>query len=98
MAKKSKIPTIHEDVSLINRLLMAFEHARKVDDQGDEYWLAREYGEILGYQQWRNFDLVIERGKAALANEGLSVDDHFAHVRKMVPVGSGAERDVGDIE
>jgi hypothetical protein len=34
---------------LIDRLQVAFEQARRADDAGREYWLAREYGAILGY-------------------------------------------------
>ena len=64
MAKRQKMPTIQEDGSLIKRLLMAFEHARKLDDQGSEFWLAREYGAILGYT-WEGFERVIERGEGS---------------------------------
>jgi DNA-damage-inducible protein D len=97
MAKKSKVPAIQEDGSLINRLLTAFEQARKVDDLGQEYWSAREYGEILGYS-WEGFQDVVERGKAALeASDGPEID-HFRHVSKLITAGKGAQRDIGDIE
>lgn len=96
MAKKQKVVPV-EDGSLINRLLTAFEQARHIDEHGREYWLAREYSEILGYT-WEGFEGVINRGKAALADEGTSVDDHFRHVSKMIQLGKGGMRDVGDIE
>jgi len=31
-------------------------------------------------------------------HEGSVIDNHFRHVSKMVHLGSGAERDIGDIE
>jgi DNA-damage-inducible protein D len=97
MAKRQKMPTIQGDGSLIKRLLTAFEHARKLDDQGSEFWLAREYGAILGYT-WEGFERVIERGKAALVAEGGITEDHFRHVSKSIPVPKGGSRDIGDIE
>jgi DNA-damage-inducible protein D len=95
-AQKSK-SIIASGATLIERLLVAFEHARRVDDGGREYWSAREYAKILGYK-WQSFENVIERGKAALEPEDGNADDHFTHVRKMAVLGSGAERDIGDIE
>lgn len=98
MAKRQKTPpALPEDGSLIKRVLTALEHARRVDDQGNEYWLAREYGQILGYT-WEGFERVIERGKAALAAEGGAAEDHFRHVSKSIPVPKGGTRDIGDIE
>lgn len=97
MVKKQKDVAVQQDGSLINRLLTAFEHARKVDQNGREYWLARDYGEILGYS-WEGFEDVIERGKAALVTEDGHHDDHFRHVSKMIGLGKGAQRNIGDIE
>jgi DNA-damage-inducible protein D len=96
MAKKQEVAAV-EDESLIRRILVEIEHARKSDEQGREYWEARELARILSYK-WQAFEGVIERAKAACAEEGEAVEDHFTHVRKMVPIGSGAERDLPDIE
>jgi DNA-damage-inducible protein D len=46
---------------------------------------------LLGYAQWRNFLLVIEKAKIACTNAKQEVIDHFAEVSKMVEVGSGAK-------
>src|SRR5262249_39797164 len=86
-----------EGGSLIERLLVAFEQARHVDEHAREYWLAREYAEILGYK-WQSFEAVMTRGRTALSQEGMLVDDHFTDVRKSIPVPKGGQRDIGDIE
>ena len=51
----------------------------------------------LGYSQYRNFLSVIDKAKESCSNAGESVSDHFADVRKMVNLGSGAERQIDDV-
>ena len=38
-----------------------FESIRHVDDEGNEYWYARELQQILGYKEWRYFSTVIDK-------------------------------------
>jgi DNA-damage-inducible protein D len=81
---------------LIDRLHRSFEdcaHQR----EGVEFWLARELQVLLGYNHWRNFEQVIDRANDACRNVGQLVSDHFADVSKMVDIGSGTRRDVGDL-
>ena len=80
----------------IDQLYKAFEqYALEVN--GIECWSARELQELLGYSKWENFSKVINKAKEACINVGNDVSDHFPDVRKMVGIGSGAERDVDDI-
>lgn len=74
-----------------------FEDVKHIDENGIEYWYARELQEVLEYSQWRRFNEAIERAKIACKNSGYEVSDHFADVGKMVQLGSGAEREVEDI-
>ena len=80
----------------ITKLNKQFEEYAYEQD-GIEYWLARELQEILEYTQWRNFLNVVEKAKEACANSDNEVTDHFADISKMVQLGSGAERQVDDI-
>ena len=68
-----------------------------MEQDGVEYWLARELQELLEYNQWRNFLNVIEKAKESCKNSGNEVDDHFADVSKMIDLGKGAKREVDDI-
>lgn len=74
-----------------------FEDIKHVNEYGQEYWLARELQPVLEYARWENFSKAIERAKKSCANTGFDVQDHFREVAKMVPLGSGAEREINDI-
>lgn len=75
-----------------------FESIRHVDEYGQEFWYARELQVALKYKQWRRFYSVIEKAKEACTNSGNDISDHFADVGKMVGIGSGAERELDDIQ
>jgi len=81
---------------LIAELFAQFENAC-YNYKGIECWSARELQEILGYTQWRNFLNAVDKAKSACENAGEKSADHFADVSKMVGVGSGATRELGDI-
>ena len=74
-----------------------FESIKHLNDDGIEFWCARELQSVLEYTQWRNFESVIDKAKIACDNSGNVVSDHFADVSKMVDIGSGAERGIDDI-
>jgi DNA-damage-inducible protein D len=57
------------------------------DQNGIEFWYARQLQEILEYGKWDNFKNVIEKAKIACDNFGQSVNSHFAEVGKMVEGG-----------
>lgn len=64
--------------------------------EGIECWSARELSTLLGYAQWRNFENIIEKAKAACTNAGQEVNYHFADVSKMINLAKGAQREVND--
>ena len=74
-----------------------FDGIRHVDDAGNEYWLARQLAPLLDYPQWRNFLPVLDKARESCRNSGAPETDHFADIRKMVSIGSGAQRPVDDV-
>ena len=73
-----------------------FENIKHVNEYGQEFWYARDLQRVLTYSQWRYFLEVIFKAMDACEVSGNKVDDHFAEVRKLVQIGSGAERKVED--
>ena len=73
-----------------------FESIKHINEDGQEYWYARELQIVLEYKQWRNFRETIEKARISCEASGYAVFDHFADVSKMVEVGSGAKREVED--
>ncbi len=74
-----------------------FDAIRREDENGNEYWSARELGKLLGYTtNFRNFKPAIEKAKEACKKSGYNVADHFADTRNMVAIGSGAKRPADD--
>ena len=73
-----------------------FEGVKHIDDNGNEYWYARELQKILGYNQWQSINELIERAKVACIESKNNVDDHFAVQRKMINLAKGAIRKVID--
>ncbi len=67
------------------------------EQDGVEYWLARELQELLGYADWRNFLNAINKAKESCETTGESISDHFVDITKMVKIGSGAEREQDDL-
>lgn len=65
--------------------------------EGIECWSARELQILLGYSKWENFSKVIEKARESCINAGESIFDHFPDVRKMVRIGSGAEKEINDM-
>lgn len=73
-----------------------FESIKHIDETGAEYWYARELQKILEYNKWENFEKVIRKAKQSCENSNVSNLDHFLDVRKMVTIGSGAEKEIKD--
>lgn len=74
-----------------------FESIRRTDDEGHEYWSARDLSKVLGYARWDKFKNAIEKAESACTNSGQSVEDHFSHVGNMIETGKGAHRKIEDV-
>lgn len=71
-----------------------FEQIRRVDENGLEFWSARDLASVLEYSEYRHFTPVIGKAKIACKNSGQAVADHFEDVLEMVGIGSGAKRSI----
>ena len=76
----------------------SFEDIKHIDENGIEFWYARELMHILQYSNWQNFEKIIKKAKISCENSNINVLDHFIDVNKMVQIGSGAERKQQDYE
>jgi len=81
----------------IEALVQMFADAAKEDDEGVEFWTAREVARLLDYSDYRNFLNIVEKAKDACLTSGHSVRDHFVDVTDMIEIGKGAFRAVDDI-
>ena len=69
-----------------------FENIKHTDENGTEFWYARELQKALEYTEYGKFLPVIEKAIEACRKTGFDEGNHFAHVSEMVRIGSGAER------
>lgn len=67
----------------------SFEEIRHIDENGNEFWYARELQEVLGYAKWGNFHKVIQKAMISCKNSGISISDCFADVGKPIVSGKG---------
>lgn len=65
-----------------------FNRERPIDEE-----MAFDLQDLLGYTEWRNFSLVIEKAKVVCRDAGQDEGDHFVNVNKMVPLPKGAADD-----
>ena len=71
----------------IEKLVSAFEDAAMRDDEGAEFWAARDLARLLEYADYRNFISIAEKAKIACKNSGQQVADHFVEATDMIEVG-----------
>ena len=74
-----------------------FESIKHINENGDEFWYARELQSILEYTQWRNFESVIEKAKIACKQSKNDIDNHFADVSKTIEMPKTATKQIDDL-
>lgn len=75
-----------------------FEQIKRIDENGVEYWSARDLSKALDYADYRNFMKVISKAKEQCENSGQSMQYHFVELNDMVQIGSGAKRELDSIK
>ena len=61
-----------------------FENIKHVNENGQEFWYARELQKTLEYTEFNKFLPVIKKAIKACEQSGNDVEDHFAEVSEMV--------------
>ena len=64
-----------------------FENIKHIDDNGNEYWEARELQQILGYKEWWYFSAVIEKAQVACSQSNNNINSNFGVNTKIVKTG-----------
>jgi DNA-damage-inducible protein D len=83
--------------NIVKKHHATFEGMRRFDENGNEFWQARQLAKVLDYSEYRHFLPVIDRAREACRNSGRSPEDHFEDILEMVEIGSGARREIPDV-
>ena len=73
-----------------------FEDIKHIDENGVEYWYARELQSVLNYKEWRKFENVINKAKESCKNSDITVFEHFVDVDKTIKMPKGATKNIKD--
>ncbi|HCC83820.1 TPA: DNA damage-inducible protein D [Candidatus Uhrbacteria bacterium] len=67
------------------------------EENGVEFWYARELQTLLGYGRWENFENALKKARIACETAKQPMNDHFRDVTKSSPMPNGGTREVADI-
>ena len=73
-----------------------FEDIKHIDENGSEFWYARELQKVLDYKKRERFSNVIKNAMMACKQSDCNVSDHFPGSGKMINLGKGGNRNVID--
>ena len=73
-----------------------FEAIKHFDENGSEYWFARELKEVLSYKEWRKFEGVIDKAIKSCQNSGISAFEHFVGADKTIKMPKEATKSIKD--
>ena len=66
---------------------------KHIDENGNEYWYARE---LQNVKRWNKFRNALESAQIACGVSNNNVSDHFSHLGKMVNIGSNTSKNIVD--
>ena len=73
-----------------------FEDIKHIDENGNEYWLARELQQVLEYKEWRKFNNVVNKAIITCNNSKARIEEHFVQVDKMIIMPKNASKIIRD--
>lgn len=79
-----------------NYHINTFDQIKHIDEEGNEYWEARELQPVLEYTEWRKFEGVINKAKLACINSNYRVSYHFGDTAKTIKMPKSAKKIVND--
>ncbi len=74
----------------------SFEDIKHINENGVEFWYARELMPILQYSNWQNFEKIINKAKISCQNSDINVFEHFIDVSKLSKRANNAEVEIND--
>ena len=80
----------------IDKNSSSFEEIKHIDENGVEFWYARELMPVLQYSNWQNFEKIIKKSKISCQNSDISVFEHFIDVNKLSKRANNAEVEIND--
>lgn len=83
---------------LISRTEKTFEDIKHIDNNGNEFWLARELMLALGYQDWSKFKNVIQKAIIACENSEILAGECFRQLAKTSQMPNGGEKYIADYD
>lgn len=87
---KSRCEEAVKPMEPLDFVMRALDEKKHIAPNGEEYWMGRDIQAILGYAEWRNFDAVIQKAKAACDGSGVPSQYHFVETTKVISAGKGA--------
>ena len=83
-------------MKFLDKNSLAFEDIKHIEEDGTEFWYAREFMPVLQYSNWQNFERIIDKSKVSCENSDISVSEHFIDVNKTIKMPKGAEKTITD--
>jgi DNA-damage-inducible protein D len=73
-----------------------FKSIKHIDEEGQEFWYARELQKALDYIEWRKFKNVIKKAMIACKASNCNVSERFVKVDKTIKMPKGANKTIED--
>jgi DNA-damage-inducible protein D len=83
-------------VEALDLVMRALDEKKREAPNGEDYWMARDIQQVLGYTEWRNFQGVIEKARLACDGAGVKSVHHFVDTNKVIESGKGAKLERAD--
>ena len=85
-----------ENNDLIKQTEKTFEEIKHIDENGVEFWYAREFMNTLTYKSWRYFENVIEKAMIACKDSQMLINEHFVVYNKTLQMPNNATKNITD--